>query len=442
MARLANVFNKEEVQKKEEHPRRNIKWVHYSKLKDNEEQYCGARDKEEIEYLADLIEAAGEVLEDLTVSKVDTDEYKIIAGHKRREACKLLAEERGLKQFEFLPCVVNNVSATQESFRVIASNGHHVKTAYEVMHEIKKVETLLREHPEDFPVSLQKGRMVERLAKQFGISRSTIGEYQLIAKNLTPEAMEKFKTGEIEKSAAVALSRMPQESQKDAVERGIIKNVDIEEYRKSELEPDAIGIRVSYRLFGIDDYDRSTVSRKALAHFLRGKFGRTAYQTTQGTIDISCDVKGTSISDKKVTWERYIKLLDQYCPRTEEKNEPAMNFSTKNEQEKPEDRMKTVGSVKPEKREKAKHAFIPMDEIIEGDAPEEEQGIPEEELDTPEGIAGKESRISRWKWLGGLEVRAVADYLCRNLAPETLMSTALLYQWLSADVDSYGEHLN
>ncbi len=127
MARLSNVFNNKEEIKKEDHPRRIIKWIHYSKLKENAEQYCPARDREEIEALADLIEAAGEVLENLSVSKLDTDEYKIIAGHKRCQACKMLVEERNLKQFAFLPCIVNNVSAVQESFRVMASNGYHSK---------------------------------------------------------------------------------------------------------------------------------------------------------------------------------------------------------------------------------------------------------------------------------------------------------------------------
>ena len=97
--------------------------LHYSKLKENVEQYCPARDKEEIESLADLIQATGEVIENLSVSKLDTDEYKIIAGHKRCQACKLLVEERGLKEFAFLPCIVNNVSAVQESFLLILSNG-------------------------------------------------------------------------------------------------------------------------------------------------------------------------------------------------------------------------------------------------------------------------------------------------------------------------------
>ena len=91
------------------------------------------------------------MIENLSVSKLDTDEYKIIAGHKRCQACKLLVEERGLKEFAFLPCIVNNVSAVQESFRVMASNGYHTKKPYELMHEITEMEKLLREHPEEFP---------------------------------------------------------------------------------------------------------------------------------------------------------------------------------------------------------------------------------------------------------------------------------------------------
>ena len=52
MARLGNVFNnKEDIKKEEQHPRRMIKWIHYTKLKENPGQYCPERDKEEIEAL-------------------------------------------------------------------------------------------------------------------------------------------------------------------------------------------------------------------------------------------------------------------------------------------------------------------------------------------------------------------------------------------------------
>ena len=53
MARLGNVFNnKEDIKKEEQHPRRTIKWIHYTKLKENPGQYCPERDKEEIEALS------------------------------------------------------------------------------------------------------------------------------------------------------------------------------------------------------------------------------------------------------------------------------------------------------------------------------------------------------------------------------------------------------
>ena len=156
MAKLGNIFNKEEIKKEEQHPRRTIKWIHYSKLKTNPDQYCPARDKEEIESLADLIEAAGEVIENLSVSKSDTDEYRIIAGHKRCEACRLLVEERGLKQFEFLPCIVNNVSVVQESFRVLASNGYHTKKPYELMYEITEMERLYGNIQKNSPLLYRK----------------------------------------------------------------------------------------------------------------------------------------------------------------------------------------------------------------------------------------------------------------------------------------------
>ena len=93
MARIDSIF-KSETKKAEQHPKRITKWIHYTKLHDNKDQYCNAPDKEAIEALADLIEADGEVLQDLLVRKTDTDEYEIVAGHKRRQACRLLVEER------------------------------------------------------------------------------------------------------------------------------------------------------------------------------------------------------------------------------------------------------------------------------------------------------------------------------------------------------------
>ena len=138
MAKISNVFAKEEV-KKTTHPKRITKWIHYTKLAKNEKQYCDAKDKEEIEGLADLIEADGMVLQDLLVRKTNSDEYKIIVGHKRHAACKLLVEERGKKEFEFLPCFEQNISDVQAEFQLYSSNCHHEETPYEIMHKLERI---------------------------------------------------------------------------------------------------------------------------------------------------------------------------------------------------------------------------------------------------------------------------------------------------------------
>lgn len=163
MAKIDSIFKKE-TKRAEQHPKRITKWIHYTKLVDNKAQYCNERDKEEIAALADLIEADGEILQDLLVRKIDTDEYEIIAGHKRRRACRLLVEERGKESFAFLPCFVKDISNVKAEFQLYSSNGYHEKTEYEKMHELERMKYLLENYPEEFP-QVKTGRIVEKLAK-------------------------------------------------------------------------------------------------------------------------------------------------------------------------------------------------------------------------------------------------------------------------------------
>lgn len=59
--------------------------------------------------------------------------------------------------------------------------------------------------------------------------------------------MEKFKEGEIEKSAALTLARLPEKMQKEVIEQGITKNVDIEEFRTGCGRDTGIVSAVGYR---------------------------------------------------------------------------------------------------------------------------------------------------------------------------------------------------
>ncbi len=233
MARIDDIF-KSETKKAEQHPKRITKWIHYTKLHDNDAQYCNERNKEEIEALADLIEADGEVLQDLLVKKTDTDEYTIIAGHKRRRACKLLVEERGREEFALVPCVIKNLSDIRAEFQVYSSNGYHDKTEYEKMHELERMKYLLENYPEEFPQA-GSGRMVERLAKLLNMNKTTVGEYLTISANLGKAGMKKFESGEMKKSAAVAMSSLPTETQDELIKQGIITHKEIRSFKKSEV---------------------------------------------------------------------------------------------------------------------------------------------------------------------------------------------------------------
>lgn len=231
MANFADVFAKKEDMQ----PTRGaykITWISYLQLEENERQYCPGT-QEEIENLADMIAGDGRVLQNLIVQKMPDQKYKIIAGHKRCAAVKYLVEERGLKDFAEVPCAVMHGDDVKMRFSLISSNAHHEKTPYETMHELQELKYLLENFPESFP-HLQKGRMVERLAQQTGLKKTVVGDYQSIAKNLGDKAMTMFKNNEIDKSAALAISSLPEDEQNNLIKNGKTTHKEVKEYKQKK----------------------------------------------------------------------------------------------------------------------------------------------------------------------------------------------------------------
>ncbi len=445
MAKLTNVFgkdNKEEIKKRDTHPKRITKWIHYSKLKSNPHQYCDAA-PEEIEALADMIEADGEVLQDLLIRKVDADEYEIIGGHKRREACKLLVEQRNRSEFALLPCIVKDISDVRAQFQVYSSNTHHTKTPYEIMHELEEMEYLLTNYPEEFP-DLQTGRMVERLAKQMNMKRATVGEYQSISKNLTDEAMEEFKQGRLDKSAAVTISRMPEDAQKEVIEKGLTKDVDIKKFKEENLEPDAILIRVSYHILDVDEYDDSHVSRDGLVKYLKEQYGQTFYGIVQGQVAIQCTKKHITISGKKVTWERFVQLINKHCPKmTGPEPEPKEGVPEPVQTERLEPTKKDSKEV-PENTENAarepeRSEEIPAQSEIKSEPSEPTATIIEMPKEPETEKKPIPWQVSRKKYMETLTEKEMAQYLSENLSGVTLKTPQELEKWLSENVDGEGQ---
>lgn len=231
MANFNSLFSNTGTNKKKEqkHGNDRITYLHYKKLVKSDHQYRSFR-HEDLEEMADLIAAAGKILQPLLVRKIDADQYEIISGHKRHGASTLLVEERGFEKYAFLPCIIFDADDVHTRFSVVSTNVRPTKTTYETLHEIEEMRELLTVYPEAFP-DIKGGRMVERLAEQLNMSRSTVSEFRSIANNLGEKGMEALKNEQIDKSAAVALSSLPVEEQEHLLDAGKLTHKEIKEYK-------------------------------------------------------------------------------------------------------------------------------------------------------------------------------------------------------------------
>lgn len=310
MATLGAMFANTGVKKAETPPQRVTKWIHYTKLKDNAAQYCNERDKDEIIALAGLIDADNGVLQQILVRKIKNDQYEIIAGHKRRRACKYLVEEEGKKQYAFVPCFVENISDVKAEFQLYSSNSHHVKTDYEKMHELERMKYLIETYPEEFP-QIQTGRMVERLAAEMKIKKTTVGEYLTISKNLGENARTAFEDGTIKKSAAVEMATLPEKEQDALLSAGVTALKDIKAYKEEYLEPSEEDIRLFYEHY-IQNHDKN---RAELKEYLIRSYGKRHSCGTGGVIDFDCSPKGIKLGkSKEISWTKFINKINEYYP--------------------------------------------------------------------------------------------------------------------------------
>ena len=232
-----------------------VQQIHYTKLKESQMNFY-TRNEEEVEELADTMIIAGGILQPLIVRKTDLSEYEILAGHKRRRA-SMYNVERGYKEYEFLPCIVMDMSglmakkvaekvlAEHDSINddelldmiaeyiVICTNSTaSERSDYEKMMQAVRLSEIL-------PVMLDnenlKGRALRtEIAKEMKCSDGQVGRYQSIYNNLVPEAMERFKTGEMVISTAAEMSGLDRDRQREALKKGRITLEDIRLLKQQE----------------------------------------------------------------------------------------------------------------------------------------------------------------------------------------------------------------
>lgn len=129
-----------------------------------------------------------------------TDEYEIIAGHKRRLATlKLLSE--GKTEYEMIPCKIERAedSIRNRLILIFTNSTQRERTDYEKMQEIKEVKALLTDLKKDNELP---GKMQNAIAEILGTNKTKIGTLENIDKNLIDLFKIEFEHGNISTSTA------------------------------------------------------------------------------------------------------------------------------------------------------------------------------------------------------------------------------------------------
>lgn len=166
-------------------------------------------EEDKLNDLKDSIELLG-LQQNLVVKKIN-DKYEIIAGHRRYLALKALYEE-GNKNFEYVPCKVEEEDYIKNELRLLMTNSTARElTDWERVHQAKKLKGLLIEYKKKEKLP---GRIREIIADILNTSQTQIARMESISNNLVDEFKEELKEEKVKISVAYELSKLPEEKQK------------------------------------------------------------------------------------------------------------------------------------------------------------------------------------------------------------------------------------
>lgn len=172
---------------------------------------------EDVADLKDSIELLG-IQQNLTVKPIiGTDNYKVIAGHRRRLASLQLVGE-GKEQFELVPCrVETSLDEIKEKIMLIYTNSTTRQLSdWEKVEQLAQLKELLKEYKKNHDLP---GRVRELLAEALNVSVTQVGRIESINNNLVSEFKEELKESNISFSTAAEISRLPVADQKAVYEQ-------------------------------------------------------------------------------------------------------------------------------------------------------------------------------------------------------------------------------
>ena len=182
---------------------------------DNPRNFYPRPDNNTLGALMESIQANG-LLEPPTVVPAEDGKYRLISGHSRMAALRLLAANRDeavAKQFSTVLCrVLPAMAEEQELCAVIEANRQRVKSNALLAQEAEKLkESYIRRKKagEAFPVGLR-----DWIAKEMQINATKVGNLQVIKKGLkVPGIIARWEKGELPEAAALEIARMDDETQ-------------------------------------------------------------------------------------------------------------------------------------------------------------------------------------------------------------------------------------
>ncbi len=173
------------------------------------------RQIKDIDKLAEAIRTAGGIKQPLLVRKEEHG-YKILAGHRRTEAAKLLLSE-GENQYNQLPCIVEEeLDEDDQEILLIVLNEQQEKSDYEKVQDAMRLKELIAKKKYDEKIP---GTVRDLTAEALGETPTQIARYESIDKKLVPELKEELKEGKIGISAAYEASRLKPEQQKQVIQQ-------------------------------------------------------------------------------------------------------------------------------------------------------------------------------------------------------------------------------
>ena len=168
--------------------------------------------------LAELMESirANGLLEPPTVVAAGEGKYRLISGHSRMEAVRLLASSRDegeAKRFAAVLCrVLPDMTPEQEECAVIEANRQRLKSPALLAQEAERLTAMYirrREAGEELP-----GRIRDRVAEAMQVNKTKLANLSAIKRGLkVPGIVHKWEAGDIPEAAALEIARMDDETQ-------------------------------------------------------------------------------------------------------------------------------------------------------------------------------------------------------------------------------------